>query len=181
VFDLVKCVTSSHILGHLTNLYHSNRSRTLPFENRKNIAAIALSPDSNVLITVDEGQTHGTRAHASLKPLKISSRRPGFTCQLQEGHGVAPFQLSDPCSNDPVLSGWEVSNVRIAQLEQLQLTLPIPRYIAMTRETRVQVWRTPNYLLREFAPFDLHRTYTGHHDEVLSVEWSPDSKYVNFW
>ena len=32
-----------------------NKSYTLPFENRKNIAVIALSPDSNVLISVDEG------------------------------------------------------------------------------------------------------------------------------
>jgi len=33
----------------------SNKSFTFPFENRKNIAAIALSPDGNVLISVDEG------------------------------------------------------------------------------------------------------------------------------
>lgn len=33
----------------------SNKSRTFPFENRKNITAIALSPDGKVLITVDEG------------------------------------------------------------------------------------------------------------------------------
>jgi hypothetical protein len=33
----------------------SNKSYTFPFENRKNIAAIALSPDANVLVTVDEG------------------------------------------------------------------------------------------------------------------------------
>lgn len=35
-----------------------NKSHTLPFENRKNIAVIALSPDSNVLISVDEGEIH---------------------------------------------------------------------------------------------------------------------------
>jgi hypothetical protein len=34
---------------------YSNKSYTFPFENRKNIAVIALSPDSNVLISVDEG------------------------------------------------------------------------------------------------------------------------------
>jgi hypothetical protein len=34
---------------------NSNKSYTFPFENRKNIAAIALSPDANVLVTVDEG------------------------------------------------------------------------------------------------------------------------------
>lgn len=33
----------------------SNKSKTFSFENRKNIARIALSPDSNILISVDEG------------------------------------------------------------------------------------------------------------------------------
>ena len=50
------------------------------------------------------------------------------------------------------------------------------RYIAVTHDSHVQVWRTPNHLVREFAPFVLHRTYTGHHDEVLSIRWSSDSK-----
>lgn len=38
-------------------IQYSNKSHTFPFENRKNIAAIALSPDSNVLISVDEGMS----------------------------------------------------------------------------------------------------------------------------
>jgi hypothetical protein len=38
-------------------LFLSNKSRTLPVENRKNIAAIALSPDGNVLVSVDEGSS----------------------------------------------------------------------------------------------------------------------------
>ena len=50
------------------------------------------------------------------------------------------------------------------------------RYIAVTHGSHVQVWRTPNHLVREFAPFVLHRTYTGHHDDVLSIQWSPDSQ-----
>jgi hypothetical protein len=35
----------------------SNKSLTLPFENRKNIDAIALSPEGNVLLTVDSGES----------------------------------------------------------------------------------------------------------------------------
>jgi len=42
----------------------------------------------------------------------------------------------------------------------------------------IQVWRMPNHLLREFGPFTLHRTYTRHHDDVLSIQWFPDSTYV---
>ena len=54
----------------------------------------------------------------------------------------------------------------------------IDRYIAVTHGAHIQVWETPNRLVREFAPFNLHRTYTGHHDDVLSVQWSPDSRYA---
>jgi len=39
-----------------TLLTSSNKSRTLPFENRKNIACIALSPDGQVLISIDAGE-----------------------------------------------------------------------------------------------------------------------------
>ena len=48
----------------------------------------------------------------------------------------------------------------------------------MTHGAHIQVWKFPNHLVREFALFNLHRTYTGHHDDVLSIQWSPDSKYV---
>jgi periodic tryptophan protein 2 len=50
------------------------------------------------------------------------------------------------------------------------------RYIAVTHEAHIQVWCTPNHLVREFAPFDLHRVYTGHHDEAMSIQWGADSK-----
>lgn len=53
---------------------------------------------------------------------------------------------------------------------------PDGKYIAVSHDSHVQVWRTPNHLIREFAPLELHRTYTGHHDEVVSIEWSPDSQ-----
>jgi periodic tryptophan protein 2 len=36
-------------------MQHSNKSRTLPFETRKNIAVIALSGDGHVLMVVDDG------------------------------------------------------------------------------------------------------------------------------
>ena len=176
-------MTISHILGYgiRPTLRYSNKSRTLPFENRKNITAIALSPDSNVLITVDEGQARGIDL-VSLKPstnlfqmvasCSLTSREvwcyttstfttpSGRYSSLQMEGEQEPHSPAHAASADPGL---------------------FRRYIAVTRETHVQVWRAPNYLLREFAPFNLHRTYTGHHDEVLSLEWSPDSKYVNCW
>lgn len=38
----------------------SNKSRTLSFENRKNVARVALSPDGKTIISVDEGKQHTT-------------------------------------------------------------------------------------------------------------------------
>ncbi|KAH9833312.1 quinon protein alcohol dehydrogenase-like superfamily, partial [Rhodofomes roseus] len=115
----------------------NNKSRTFPFENRKNIAAIALSPDSNVLVSVDEDG----------RALLVNFRR---------GVVMHHFNFHKP-----------VKAIKFS---------PDGKYIAVTHDSHVQVWRTPNHLIREFAPFDLHRTYTGHHDEVVSIEWSPDSK-----
>jgi len=78
VFDLVKCVrrrrrsqpafAARGLTGrdeHRRALPASrNTSATLPFENRKNIDRIALSPNNAVLITVDEGAApaHGWRS-----------------------------------------------------------------------------------------------------------------------
>lgn len=50
----------------------SNKSKTFAFENRKNIARIALSPDSNILISVDEGTDIGNFA-ARLSLLRLAS------------------------------------------------------------------------------------------------------------
>ncbi|KAF7316426.1 Small nucleolar ribonucleoprotein complex subunit [Mycena indigotica] len=114
----------------------NNKSFTLPFENRKNIAAIALSPDANVLISVDDDG----------RALLVNFRR---------GTVLHHFNFKKP-----------VKDIKFS---------PDGKFIAVTHGTQLQVWRTPNHLAREFAPFDLHRTYTGHHDDVLSIEWAPDS------
>ena len=50
------------------------------------------------------------------------------------------------------------------------------RYIAITSDSHPDVWRTPNHLVRDFAPFVLRRTYTGHGDDVPSITWSADSR-----
>ncbi|KAI0703655.1 WD40 repeat-like protein [Cerioporus squamosus] len=126
-------------VGNRVSLFDlvNNKSYTFPFENRKNIAAIALSPDANVLLSVDEDG----------RALLVNFKR---------GVVLHHFNFQKP-----------VKAIKFS---------PDGRFIAVSHDSHVQVWRTPNHLVREFAPFNLHRTYTGHHDEVLSIEWSPDSK-----
>lgn len=53
---------------------------------------------------------------------------------------------------------------------------PDDKFIAVSHGKNVQLWKTPG-LRREFAPFVLHRTYGGHYGEVISIEWSHDSKF----
>ncbi|PFH50639.1 hypothetical protein AMATHDRAFT_75524 [Amanita thiersii Skay4041] len=114
----------------------NNKSFTFAFENRKNISAISLSPDSNILISVDSD---------------------GYALLVNFRRGVVlhHFNFHKP-----------VKDIKFS---------PDGKYIAVTHGSHIQVWQTPNHLVREFAPFVLHRTYTSHHDEVLSIQWSPDS------
>ncbi|KAK7044745.1 periodic tryptophan protein 2 [Favolaschia claudopus] len=114
----------------------NNKSSTFAFENRKNISSLALSPDANVLISVDEDG----------RALLVNFRR---------GVILHHFNFHKP-----------VKDIKFS---------PDGKFIAVTHGAQVQVWRTPNHLAREFAPFNLHRTYTGHHDDVLSIQWSNDS------
>ncbi|POY71835.1 hypothetical protein BMF94_5196 [Rhodotorula taiwanensis] len=116
----------------------TNKSRTLAFENRKNIARIALSPDANVLISVDED------GRAVLVNFKRSTV-------------LHHFNFKKP-----------VRDIKFS---------PDGKFIAATHGSKVQVWQTPSHLAREFAPFVLHREYTGHYDDVLSITWSADSRF----
>ena len=52
-------------------------------------------------------------------------------------------------------------------------------YFAAAVNRYVQIWKTPEFLEeRQFAPFVRHRNYAGHYDDVESVTWSNDSRFV---
>lgn len=53
---------------------------------------------------------------------------------------------------------------------------PDSKYFAVTFGRHTQVWRSPG-LVTQFRPFVLHRTYTGHYDDVVFIQWAPDSKF----
>jgi periodic tryptophan protein 2 len=50
------------------------------------------------------------------------------------------------------------------------------KLFAVTIDKKVQVWKTPHFN-REFAPFVLVHTYTGHFDDIVSISWSPCSGF----
>ncbi|KAG0301506.1 hypothetical protein BGZ98_008287 [Dissophora globulifera] len=115
----------------------NNKATTFPFENRKNIARIALSPSSSLLISVDEDG----------RALLVNYNR-----QVVLHH----FNFKD-------------------KVYDLQFS-PDGKYFAVTHGKQVQLWKTPGFH-REFTPIVLHRTYTGHYDDVISISWAPDSKF----
>ncbi|KAI8085126.1 WD40 repeat-like protein [Halteromyces radiatus] len=115
----------------------NNKSCTLPFEMRRNISCIALSPQATLLITIDD----------SGRGFLINFPRQTVLHQINFKSKVKCIKFS-----------------------------PNGKYVAITHDHHIQVWRTPGFT-REFSPFVLHRTYTGHHDDVSHISWSPDSKY----
>lgn len=116
-----------------------NASFTLPFETRKPLMRVAVSPANTNLVLVADEDGHALLMNVARRSL------------------LAHMSFKLP--------------VRDAQFS------PNGEYLAVTHGTQVQVWRTPSVLVREFAPFVLHRTYVGHFDDVLSITWSRNGLY----
>lgn len=52
-------------------------------------------------------------------------------------------------------------------------------YFAVAMERFVQIWKTPDYTEdRQFAPFVRYKNYAGHFNDVISVTWSQDSRFL---
>ncbi|KAK3832335.1 MAG: WD40 repeat-like protein [Linnemannia gamsii] len=115
----------------------NNKAVTFPYENRKNIDRIALSPNATLLISVDEDG----------RALLVNYNRQIVLHHFNFKNKVYDLQFS-----------------------------PDGKYFAVTHGKQIQLWKTPGFH-REFTPIVLHRTYTGHYDEVTCITWSPDSKY----
>ncbi|KAI8067729.1 WD40 repeat-like protein [Gongronella butleri] len=115
----------------------NNKSYTLPFEMRRDIARIALSPKATLLITVDEA------GYAYL----VNFNRQTVLHRINFKSKVKDIVFS-----------------------------PNGKYVAVTHGKEVKVWKAPGFT-REFSPFVLHRTYTGHFDDITHLSWSHDSRY----
>lgn len=52
-------------------------------------------------------------------------------------------------------------------------------YFAVAMDRFVQIWKTPDYTEdRQFAPFIRYKNYAGHFNDVISVTWSQDSRFL---
>ena len=53
------------------------------------------------------------------------------------------------------------------------------RKFAVTKENNILLFHAPGRT-KEFNPFVLHRTFYGAYDEVVSIDWSSDSRFSFF-
>ncbi|KAJ2467377.1 U3 snoRNP protein [Coemansia sp. RSA 2322] len=115
----------------------NNKTETLGFENKRDIRRLALSPNGNLLLSVDElGQAQ-----------LVNFRKRTVLHYFNFKDKVRDIQFS-----------------------------PDGKYFAVGLGRNVEVWRSPGYT-REFAPFELHRRLSGHHDDITHISWSPDSRF----
>lgn len=149
-------------------------SSTLPVENRKNIARIALSPNGTTLISVDED------GHALL----INFLKRIIITEFHFKKEVRDIKFSPDSQYVAVTHGRQV---QVSHRSVRNMRVSTACYLCNAREVSIshnicpysmhyQVWKAPP-LIVQFRPFALHRVYTGHHDDVLSIDWSPDSKF----
>merc|ERR1712137_180422 len=116
----------------------NNVSKTLPFESLCNIQCMALTPNDELLITIDE------RGKGLLINLRREVRLPGYSFM-----GPAQVIKFDP-------SG---------------------KFFAVGVGRILQIFRTPPRF-KEFANFKMIRKFRGHFDDITSIDWSPDSRYI---
>lgn len=56
---------------------------------------------------------------------------------------------------------------------------PDGHYFAVAVDRYVQIWKTPDQTEdRQFAPFVRYKNYAGHYNDVISLTWSADSRFV---
>ncbi|RKO96373.1 tricorn protease domain 2-containing protein, partial [Caulochytrium protostelioides] len=127
-----------------------NVSYTLPFETRRNIRRVALSPNDALLLVVDE-DARGMLIHFEKRAL------------------LSTFSFGAPvAAKGRPPKPRVISNVRFS---------PDSKYIAVTFGSTLQLWLTPGHT-KEFKPLVKVREFNEHFDTIDALTWSRDSEYV---
>ncbi|CZT21947.1 probable periodic tryptophan protein PWP2 [Ramularia collo-cygni] len=128
----------------------NNKSHTLPFAHRQNIARIALHPKGQLLLTVDE-QGYAILSH------------------FQRRIALYHFSLKGAVSSLAFSPSGNHFAVGLGRKIEVWKTPSTPGSSGTSGGNEA------NGL--EFAPFVKYREYAGHHDTVQSIEWSSDSRF----
>ncbi|KAK4501315.1 hypothetical protein PRZ48_007123 [Zasmidium cellare] len=128
----------------------NNKSHTLPFSHRLNIARIALHPKGQLLLTIDE-----------------SGR--AILSHFQRRIVLYHFSLKSPVSALAFSPSGEHFAVGLGRKIEVWKTPSTPGAAeSATGDDSGGL---------EFAPFVRYRQYVSHHDTVQHIEWSSDSRF----
>lgn len=154
-------------------------TRTFEFEMKHAITRLALSPalgsnsSTHLLLAADK------EGRATLVSFRTAATNP-------DSLGGVGSSSTATLGRESVLAQISFK----APLRDAQFS-PDARFLAVTHNNHVQVWKTPGFgavdengkptvglIVPSFTPFELHRVYTGHFEDVLSITWSKNSEYV---
>ncbi|KAF2725130.1 WD40 repeat-like protein [Polychaeton citri CBS 116435] len=128
----------------------NNKSHTLPFAHRLDIARIALHPRGQLLLTVD-GEGHAILSHLPRRLVLYHFSLKGAVSSLVFSPSGTHFAVG------------------IGRKIEVWKTPSTPgSYESADGESGGL----------EFAPFVKYRQYVGHHDTVHNIEWSSDSRFL---
>lgn len=143
--DLVFTHDGSHLLSPVGNrvsvfdLVH-NKSFTLDYEHRKNIATMDLNRQGTLLISVDQD---GRAILVNFRSRTV----------------LHHFNFQDRCYK-----------IKFS---------PDGKWFAVTVGRFLQIWKTPSVTEdRQFAPFVRYRVHAGHFQDLLSLSWSYDGRFI---
>ncbi|EMC94289.1 hypothetical protein BAUCODRAFT_150474 [Baudoinia panamericana UAMH 10762] len=129
----------------------NNKSHTLPFAHRTDVARIALHPGGQLLLTVDE-QGQVILSH-------FQRRIVLYRFSLKEAASALVFSPSG-------------SHFAVALGRRIEV------WKTPSTPGSTDGADGDDYGGLEFAPFVRYRRYVGHHDTVQNIEWSSDSRFL---
>ncbi|KAH9822082.1 Periodic tryptophan protein 2 [Teratosphaeria destructans] len=128
----------------------NNKSHTLPFSHRQNIARIALHPNGQLLLTVDDsGYAILSHFQRRIVLYHFSLKGP-----------VSSLVFSPTGSHFAVALGRKIEVWKTPSTPGSQPDVDTDEGVGL-----------------EFAPFVRHRQYVAHHDTVQTIEWSHDGRF----
>jgi periodic tryptophan protein 2 len=120
----------------------NSASLTLPVETRRPIRVLAVSPNNQLALLVDDAN-HCTVVNL---PRRVT---------------LAVLPLADAA----------------ARVHAVEFS-PNSLFFAVAVGHGVTVWRAPAAAAKVFAPVQLQRRFVGLYDDVLALDWSPDSRFL---
>ena len=155
--------------------FYSNVSRTLPFQNRSNIARIVLSPDNKILLTIDvDGYALFINFQKQVVIAHFNFRGPVTACTFSPDSrffGIATgkkFKIFESPSVttkcfSPLVLYKKYGNLHTADITGISWTSDSRFFITWSDDLTIKLMSL--HKIRDFLPF----TFSGYHKKIVSA------------